>query len=106
MTRALAQRIDAHLEDPVVERGQAIAKMAFELEARRSIEMSNFWKANEVGVPMLVVSLVGDELSITSPRMAMLKNSAAGKQLALNLAKDLASGVHIKLDHGPFWAMG
>lgn len=105
MTRALAQRINAHLEDPTVDREQAIAKRALELEARRSIVMSNIWKPNEAGVPTLVVALAGDELTISSPRSALLKGSSAGKQLALSLAKDLADGVEIKLDKGHFWTI-
>lgn len=105
MTRALAQRIDAHLDDPSVARAQEVERQSIELEARRAIQMSEIWKPNAAGVPLLVVSLAGDELEITSPRAAQLHGSSAGKQLAIHLAKELAAGVKIKLDKGPFWAL-
>lgn len=105
MTRALAQRIDAHLDDPSVARAQEVERQSIELHARRAIQMSEIWKPNAAGVPLLVVSLAGDELEITSPRAAQLHGSSAGKQLAIHLAKELAAGVKIKLDKGPFWAL-
>lgn len=104
MTRALAQRIDAHLDDPSIARAREVERQKIELEARRAVQMSEIWKPNAAGVPLLVVSLAGDELEITSPRAAQLHGSSSGKQLAIHLAKELAAGVRIKLDKGPFWA--
>lgn len=105
MTRALVQRIDAHLDDPSIARAQKVEKLKIELEARRAVQMSEIWKPNAAGVPLLVVALSGDELEITSPRAAQFHGSSAGRQLAIYLAKELAAGVKIKLDKGPFWGL-
>lgn len=105
LTQDLARRIDAHLQDPTVARAQAVSQRVTELESKRSVQMSNVWGLTSTGIASLVVSLAGDELEIQSPRASLLAGSSSGKQFAFGLAKNLAAGIQIKLEHGPFWAL-
>lgn len=105
MTRELAQRIDAHLDNPSVLRTAAVVQKADQLAARRVVRMSNVWGLTAEGIPSLVVSLTGDEVEIQSPRSALLSGTSSGKQFAIQLAKSLAPGIRFHLDPGPFWAL-
>jgi len=100
MTRAMAIKVQTHLDSPATGLARVAADRAEEeAAAERAAALSRHGVSGytAAGLPVLVLSVAADRAQLHSPAALALGTSAQGRKFARQLAGELARGITIGL---------